>query len=106
MGRPKHVRVMAGALEGDIFIGPKAEVRVPVYQGSPCVWVSAPWGCHSSQLRRVAVLVEGNVTTESGRAAKGSSLDFPVQGAACSKLMFVPFPWVVVLVVSAKHVLY
>lgn len=27
MGRPKHVRVMAGALEGDIFIGPKAEVR-------------------------------------------------------------------------------
>lgn len=26
MGRPKHVRVMAGALEGDIFIGPKAEV--------------------------------------------------------------------------------
>lgn len=29
MGRPKHVRVMAGALEGDIFIGPKAEVRTP-----------------------------------------------------------------------------
>lgn len=27
VGRPKHVRVMAGALEGDIFIGPKAEVR-------------------------------------------------------------------------------
>ena len=26
VGRPKHVRVMAGALEGDIFIGPKAEV--------------------------------------------------------------------------------
>ncbi|KAL9983907.1 hypothetical protein ACROYT_G006153 [Oculina patagonica] len=25
VGRPKHVRVMAGALEGDIFIGPKAE---------------------------------------------------------------------------------
>ena len=31
MGRPKHVRVMAGALEGDIFIGPKAEVRTPVH---------------------------------------------------------------------------
>lgn len=26
VGRPKHVRVMAGALEGDLFIGPKAEV--------------------------------------------------------------------------------
>lgn len=25
IGRPKHVRVMAGALEGDIFVGPKAE---------------------------------------------------------------------------------
>ena len=25
VGRPKHHRVMAGALEGDIFIGPKAE---------------------------------------------------------------------------------
>ncbi|XP_033113090.1 alpha-centractin [Anneissia japonica] len=25
VGRPKHVRVMAGGLEGDIFIGPKAE---------------------------------------------------------------------------------
>ena len=27
IGRPKHVRCMAGALEGDIFLGPKAEVR-------------------------------------------------------------------------------
>jgi len=25
IGRPKHIRVMAGALEGDIFVGPKAE---------------------------------------------------------------------------------
>lgn len=25
VGRPKHVRIMAGALEGDIFIGPNAE---------------------------------------------------------------------------------
>lgn len=25
VGRPKHVRVMAGALEGDMFIGPNAE---------------------------------------------------------------------------------
>lgn len=27
IGRPKHVRVMTGGLEGDVFIGPKAEVR-------------------------------------------------------------------------------
>ena len=26
VGKPKHVRVMAGALEGDEFIGPRAEV--------------------------------------------------------------------------------
>ena len=26
VGRPKHVKVMAGGLEGDSFIGPKAEV--------------------------------------------------------------------------------
>lgn len=26
IGRPKHVRVMAGALEGEIFLGPEAEV--------------------------------------------------------------------------------
>ena len=30
IGRPKHVRVMAGGLEGDVFIGPKAEVGVGV----------------------------------------------------------------------------
>jgi centractin len=26
VGKPKHVRVMAGALEGEEFIGPRAEV--------------------------------------------------------------------------------
>lgn len=39
VGRPKHVRVMAGALEGDIFIGPKAEVRKPIYCTSPYISV-------------------------------------------------------------------
>ncbi|CAH8845449.1 unnamed protein product [Trichobilharzia szidati] len=40
IGRPKHVRVMAGALEGDDFIGPKAEehrgllsIRYPIEHG-------------------------------------------------------------------------
>ena len=35
VGRPKHVRVMAGALEGDIFIGPRAEVSVSLWQLIP-----------------------------------------------------------------------
>lgn len=40
IGRPKHVRVMAGGLEGDMFIGPKAEehrgllnIRYPIEVG-------------------------------------------------------------------------
>jgi hypothetical protein len=42
VGRPKHVRVMAGALEGDIFIGPKAEVIfwiLNVYIHFCCSWL-------------------------------------------------------------------
>uniref|UniRef100_A0A669DJ79 Actin related protein 1B n=2 Tax=Oreochromis TaxID=8139 RepID=A0A669DJ79_ORENI len=45
VGRPKHVRVMAGALEGDLFIGPKAEehrgllsVRYPMEHGIVTDW--------------------------------------------------------------------
>ncbi|KAI3362478.1 hypothetical protein L3Q82_012763 [Scortum barcoo] len=45
VGRPKHVRVMAGALEGDLFIGPKAEehrgllsVRYPMEHGIVKDW--------------------------------------------------------------------
>lgn len=40
VGRPKHVRVMAGALEGDLFIGPKAEVanaQTHTHTSSVCV---------------------------------------------------------------------
>jgi len=40
VGRPKHIRVMAGALEGDMFIGPRAEeyrgllnIRYPMEHG-------------------------------------------------------------------------
>ncbi|XP_058450603.1 actin-related protein 1 [Malaya genurostris] len=45
MGRPKHVRVMAGALEGDVFVGPKAEdyrgllsIRYPMEHGIVTDW--------------------------------------------------------------------
>lgn len=32
VGRPKHVKLMAGGLEGDTFIGPKAEVCLSLFQ--------------------------------------------------------------------------
>ncbi|CRK99117.1 CLUMA_CG012108, isoform A [Clunio marinus] len=45
MGRPKHVRIMAGALEGDLFVGPKAEdhrgllsIRYPMENGIVNDW--------------------------------------------------------------------
>lgn len=45
IGLPKHVRVMAGALEGDIFVGPKAEeyrgllsLRYPMEHGVVTDW--------------------------------------------------------------------
>nr|VZI40062.1 unnamed protein product [Spirometra erinaceieuropaei] len=45
IGRPKHVRVMAGAIEGDDFIGPRAEehrgllsIRYPVEHGIVRDW--------------------------------------------------------------------
>lgn len=45
IGRPKHVRVMAGALEGDTFIGPKAEehrgllyIKYPIEHGIVTDW--------------------------------------------------------------------
>jgi len=45
VGRPKHLRVMAGALEGDLFIGPKAEeyrgllaIKYPMEHGIVTDW--------------------------------------------------------------------
>ena len=45
VGRPKHVRVLAGALEGDVFIGKKAEelrgllkIRYPLEHGIVTDW--------------------------------------------------------------------
>lgn len=45
VGRPKHVRVLAGALEGDTFIGPKAQelrgllkIRYPLEHGIVTDW--------------------------------------------------------------------
>lgn len=45
MGRPKHVRVMAGGVEGELFLGPKAEehrgllsIRYPMEHGIVTDW--------------------------------------------------------------------
>ncbi|KKY27334.1 putative actin [Phaeomoniella chlamydospora] len=45
VGRPKHVRVLAGALEGEVFIGPRAEelrgllkIRYPLEHGIVTDW--------------------------------------------------------------------
>ena len=45
IGRPKHTRVMAGALEGDLFVGPKAQehrgllsIRYPMEHGIVTDW--------------------------------------------------------------------
>ena len=45
VGRPKHTRVLAGALEGDVFIGPRAEelrgllkIRYPLEHGIVTDW--------------------------------------------------------------------
>ncbi|KAI9710657.1 MAG: Actin-like protein [Bogoriella megaspora] len=45
VGRPKHVRVLAGALEGDVFIGPRAQelrgllkIRYPLEHGIVTEW--------------------------------------------------------------------
>jgi len=45
VGRPKHVRVMAGALEGELFIGPRAEehrgllaIKYPMEHGIVTDW--------------------------------------------------------------------
>jgi len=45
IGRPKHTRVMAGALEGDLFVGPKAQehrgllsIRYPMEHGVVTDW--------------------------------------------------------------------
>ncbi|XP_053623091.1 alpha-centractin [Plodia interpunctella] len=45
IGRPKHVRVMAGALEGELFVGPRAEehrgllsIKYPIEHGIVTDW--------------------------------------------------------------------
>lgn len=45
IGRPKHIRVMAGALEGELFVGPRAEehrgllsIKYPMEHGIVTDW--------------------------------------------------------------------
>lgn len=68
VGRPKHMRVMAGALEGDLFIGPKAEVTDtgPLTDSKGQTWVSA------------ATLLESSLAARGSAERWGSA---PVLGA-------------------------
>ena len=52
IGRPKHTRVMAGALEGDLFVGPKAQehrgllsIKYPMEHGIVKVSFKHGFGC-------------------------------------------------------------
>lgn len=59
---------MAGALEGDIFIGPKAEVRKPVYCTSPRVSVcSCKEGLEQLCLKELCSLVSAYRSEELNR---------------------------------------
>lgn len=60
VGRPKHVRVMAGAVEGSSFVGKKAEelrgllkIKYPVEHGVVTDWndMEAIWNYTYSELR-------------------------------------------------------
>ena len=58
IGRPKHVRVMAGALEGDMFIGPKAEVclkNIFLYGNSIPLWLLVLWNLLTSYGQEVSI---------------------------------------------------
>lgn len=65
MGRPKHVRIMAGALEGDLFVGPKAEdhrgllsIRYPMEHGIVNDWndMERIWTHIYSKVSSIAML--------------------------------------------------
>lgn len=65
VGRPKHVRVMAGALEGDLFVGPKAEehrgllsIRYPMEHGIVTDWndMEHIWSYIYSKVNNLLVL--------------------------------------------------
>ena len=43
VGRPKHIRVLAGALEGDVFIGRRAEELQGLLTNKICL---EAWYCH------------------------------------------------------------
>lgn len=57
VGRPKHVRVMAGALEGDLFIGPKAEVRHTAYSTHTTVYSTQHYAHLKGCQNRVIICV-------------------------------------------------
>lgn len=70
VGRPKHLRVMAGAIEGDMFIGRKAQelrgllkIRYPMTHGIVTDWddMEKIWNhVYTEELRTLSEEVRGH----------------------------------------------
>ncbi|KAA8594399.1 hypothetical protein FQN60_005233 [Etheostoma spectabile] len=90
VGRPKHVRVMAGALEGDLFIGPKAEehrgllsVRYPMEHGIVKDWNDMERIWHKNREKAAEVFFE----TFNGFAIPHSIMRVDIAGRDVSRYL-------------------
>lgn len=80
MGRPKHVRVMAGAVEGDTFIGRKAQelrgllkIRYPIEHGIVNDWedMERIWQyIYTDELKTLSEEVKPSITTYTTKEKK------------------------------------
>lgn len=76
VGRPKHLRVLAGALEGDVFIGKRAEelrgllkIRYPLEHGIVTDWddMERIWQfMYQEELKTLSEEVEGTYSDSPG----------------------------------------
>lgn len=66
MGRPKHIRVMAGALEGDMFVGQRADdhrgllsIKYPMEHGIITDWndMERIWTHIYGKVQHVSILI-------------------------------------------------
>uniref|UniRef100_A0A8D1NQJ6 Actin related protein 1B n=1 Tax=Sus scrofa TaxID=9823 RepID=A0A8D1NQJ6_PIG len=87
VGRPKHMRVMAGALEGDLFIGPKAEV-IPVE--TAIAWL---WGPHCPRSCALAHAVKAVPAERAWESVLWGHLLSPLQAPGSSSEILHPGPF-------------
>ena len=106
VGRPKHVRVMAGALEGDVFIGRKAQeyrgllkIKYPMEHGIVTDWddMERIWswvyaeelGTLSEEVSRLFT-PHGRLTdpfAASGTTDRGTTESTEQQGYCCTDIL-------------------